>query len=229
VSRLLIAVALFAVLYPRPAEACDCASSPICHSLWAASAVFLATADRVTSPSPGSEDVRLVVDEVLRGEGVGKTITLHQTGLGTSCDFDFTRGGKYLVFATKVKNGSWQVLVCSGTRSRDPAAESDLTYIRSALASPGTGTVSGYAYAARLRGDHSRTGASLKDLLVTLRAGTSEVNVRTGPNGEFRFDRVRAGRYSVVIGTRRITTILPAAAITVGAEACLALTVVTDP
>jgi hypothetical protein len=225
---LLIAVALLAVFCPRPAEACDCASTPICHGLWAASAVFLATADRVASPSPGSEDVRLVVDEVLRGE-VGRTITLHQTGLGASCDYDFTRGGKYLVFATKLKNGSWQVLVCSGTRPRDALAERDLTYIRGALASPGTGAVSGYARAAQRRGDHSRTGVPLKDLLVTLRAGTNQVSVRTDANGEFRFDRVSAGRYSVVIGTKKLTTVLPSAAIAVGAEACLFITVVTDP
>jgi hypothetical protein len=227
--RWLIAAALLSFADAPPAQVCDCSTGPICHNLWSATAVFLATADRVTTVSPGAEDVHLAITEVLRGT-VGKGITLHQTRIGVSCDYDFTRGAKYLVYATRLRSGTWKVESCGGTqRLADGLVDRDLQYIRRMLTSSAPGAVSGYVHRAQVRGDHTQVSGTRSGVLVTLRSSAGNLTTRSGAGGEFRFDGVAAGQYSVAIGSARTATIVPASPIFVGPEACLALHVVTDP
>ena len=110
------------------AEACTCRSSNSpCVVYQSADAVFLATAEEITkSENSFGSKIKLKVDEAFKG--VSST---QETVLGAGvCDFHFTVGKTYLVYAERDKETNFlRVFLCSRTTSLENGAQ-DLEFIR---------------------------------------------------------------------------------------------------
>src|SRR5688572_17162009 len=127
-----------------PASACDCAGRPTCATLWDADLVFVGTVNRIVTTAPKTEEARFTIEEWLRGEPVGKEVTIMSAGVGFSCEYDFAPAGRYLVFARKAPDGSWKAALCGGTTPiESKQGQADLAEIKAALNSRQPGTVSG--------------------------------------------------------------------------------------
>ena len=218
VSILFVAI-LFGAASVSPALACDCGGQPVCASVWEAGVVFVGTATSVSTVAPGVEETQFTVDEWLRGEQLGRQVTLRSEGIGLSCEYDFNAGVKYLVMASR-RNGIWMAFLCGGT-SPFPQASSALDEIHQALRSRGSGTVSGEAFFdaypdERVGGDIPIVGAP-----VQLQSARNRFTTVTDAKGGFRFARVPPGEYEIVLRPWANATTVPSQRLVVGPNACV--------
>ena len=129
-NKLLASLALFAsVLWPTSADACSCAGSTLpCEAAGQADAIFVGHVVAIASAtgSPTSQ-VELAVVEQFRGLR-SPQITLSMGG--SNCDYPFTMGESYIVYAHRSQDGQLSTSICTRTR---PVAEAneDLAYARS--------------------------------------------------------------------------------------------------
>src|SRR5262245_33790770 len=103
-TAILCAVALTASA--RPAAACSCAARPLCATFWDADGVFIGRAE-VTPLGPGAQRTRFEVEESFRGPASGP-VEIVSRGIGGSCDYGFSNGTRYIVFARRALDGSWK-------------------------------------------------------------------------------------------------------------------------
>ena len=217
-KRLIFVVAAMLLLAEASPDACSCAMRRPCQALWEADLVFVGRAAQVTVLGPGNLETKFVIEEWLRGDRVGPTVSLFAHGLGGSCDIGFEQGVRYLVYAEKRQNG-WGALMCGGSASLEDSS-SALKYIRHALSREGEGTVSGEAF--EIRQPYSPLEVTrFADLVVTLRSDTRELTAITDRNGAYKFDRVPAGEYTISIDLSSRGTSLPSKRIAIGTGACL--------
>jgi hypothetical protein len=117
------------------ASACSCgASGPPCQNYFQVDAVFLGTVQTISTidvagdPPYPRRVVRFAVTRAFKGiQGTSVEVT---TGIGGGdCGFKFEKGGRYLVYARRTKDGSrLATSICSRTRPVAKADE-DLRYL----------------------------------------------------------------------------------------------------
>ena len=77
-----ISLLLWVTLWPLRADACDCASQPVCQSAWTSDIVFVGLVEQ--NDTTGA---RLVVEEQFRGERIGKRILIESTERGVGSNY----------------------------------------------------------------------------------------------------------------------------------------------
>ena len=154
-----ILAALVLLLLPSlapVANACTCGGGSPCEAYAGASVVFVgrvtqtgvkaasrsfpANAMSTTFTNGGVTSAQFRVEEAFLGV---RGVRIDISGEGTTCDYSFTRGERYLVFAYKnSETGTFHTNICSGTA---PLAESNdgLTYLRRVAKQPRGATLFG--------------------------------------------------------------------------------------
>ena len=118
-------------------------SGPLCQAYFQSDAVLVGTVRSVTERNvtlEGDEDrpvdrrfVHLTIERIGRGVQGGEVDVW--TGLGGGdCAFDFKPGQRYVVYASRHKDGTLSTGICSRTRLASEADE-DLAYLSAAPAS----------------------------------------------------------------------------------------------
>ena len=185
---------------PAPAHACTCdRTPPACEAFWRAPAVFSAVVLDIRQkrdPADGPEYwaeriVTLQVEQSWRGDAAGTIEVRTGTG-GGDCGYTFTRGMRYLVYAS-YRAGGFGVNICSRTRPLTEASD-DLAYLKTALQPSEAGRVFGSI-------KYQSTRAAVPErpvprVPVTLRGAGREWKTTTDDAGAYEF-RVPAGRYEV--------------------------------
>jgi hypothetical protein len=216
-SALLLVLAVLIIgLVPHTADACTCEVIEPDRSYQRAVLVFTGTVEKVDwltrevirdgkpvldpdgRPTFRSEGhlARLVVDEYFKGTG-GTEIELQ--GTGTSCDFGFEAGKKYLVYASPNGKGGMGAFSCSRTRQLNDHAKPDISYMR--RAARGALPTMLYGFAFRRTGE-SKLGESepLGELAVTVEGGEKSLQLKTDARGYFETFDLAPGNYRVRTG-----------------------------
>jgi hypothetical protein len=198
VSRKLFSAAiLLAVSHLLTAEAlaCSCTEygTPPCAAYWRADAVFtgvVADISELPKDAPNALPMamlRFLVEDAFRGIKVSEVDVAIPSG--TSCDIEFTRGERWLVYGYRDKaTGRLEIHPCTRTK-RLEFADEDLTYIRGlrrkAPEQSARGKLKWYI-------DGSRAG-----LEITVRAGGKSYGAVTDEDGAFVVALPKAGAYTV--------------------------------
>lgn len=208
--RLLFLTALVAIFFApaREADACSClASGPACQSFWTADAVFDATVlkierltpDNPSSPRPLELSDRVItfdVREAWKGVETG-IVQGFTTSSGGACGYDFKVGARYLVFASRGRDGNVHVSICSLTREYNGSGES-VDFLKS-LASPETGgrvfgsVMLGYRPLEPGPDEYVRTPVDLEVRLT----GNGRALTTTAAGGRYEFPGLPPGQYEV--------------------------------
>jgi len=142
-------------------------------------------------------NVRVVVEEVFKGDLIGEVIVSVASMKGTSCgDYGLERHISYIIYAYGGKDGNGLYDgPCTRTRpANGNYAKEDLDFLRN-LPAPGTGgNLEGSIWA-----DLKAGGATpLPNVKVNIRAGDKLVSaVRTDSKGLFEVKKLRPGSYNV--------------------------------
>jgi hypothetical protein len=103
-----------------PAPACDCGGLELAQALARADAVF---EGQVTDVAP-NRVATLAVGRAFKGAPGTRAVV---GGGGSSCDYAFAKGERYLVFARAGQGGTWTTSICTRTaKVTDPSAKKDL-------------------------------------------------------------------------------------------------------
>ncbi|MCM3874730.1 MAG: hypothetical protein ND895_28890 [Pyrinomonadaceae bacterium] len=137
------------------ANACTCAEISPCEAYASAAVVFMGQAKRTsvasttshlpsnamsTTLTSGSPVTLFKVERAFRGVSAE---TIEISGGGTTCDYYFRQGERYLVYAYQDSDAkTFHTTICSGTAPLSEA-KADLTYLIRVMKSPSGGTVSG--------------------------------------------------------------------------------------
>jgi len=134
---------------PRTVEGCTCAQLTLCSVLPSVEAIFVARAEVLESKG-GNQRTRLHITEVFKGT-MARTIEVRATGLGGSCDYQFTHDAVHLVYASRDRAGRWKVSSCSRTATADHARD-DLAALAALREKPArAGLLAGTLDPARVR------------------------------------------------------------------------------
>lgn len=191
------------------ASACTCLGPSACESYAGASVVFVG---RVTQTGlkdiPRSFPANSMSTTLTRGGVMSAQFKVEQSflgiklaridvsGQGTTCDYPFKTGERYLVFAFKnEKTGTFHTNICSGTA---PLAESNeaLAYIRTVGKQPPGGTLSGEV-AREVRGPDGPGAAPMPNTEIVLENGKERFRGLSDSNGKFELRGIKPGRYRV--------------------------------
>jgi len=142
-------------------------------------------------------NVRVVVEEVFKGDLSGEVIVSVASMKGTSCgDYGLERHVSYIIYAYGGKEGNGLYDgPCTRTRpANGKYAKEDLDFLRN-LPAPGTGG----ALQGRIWADLKAGGATpLPNVKVNIRAGDKLVSaVRTDSKGFFEVKKLQPGSYNV--------------------------------
>ncbi len=191
------------------AEACKCRSSNSpCAVYQSADAVFLATAEEITkSENSYGSKIKLKVDEAFKGISSAQETVL---GAGV-CDFHFTIGKKYLVYARRDKETNLlRVGLCSRTTSLENAAQ-DLEFVRLLVAGKSVSSI--YGKVEQQTNKENPRYLPLQNIKLvmfadSLREGNKYVSpkqterqreVFTDVNGTYRFDNLLEGMHRLKV------------------------------
>jgi carboxypeptidase family protein len=215
----------------RPASACSCAMRPVCAAFWEADRVFTGRAE-VTALGPGAQRTRFRVEESFRGPegGVAEIIS---RGIGGSCAYAFVHGTRYLVFARRAPDGTWNSFFCDPTTPLDQA-DTALVFAREvARDARRGGQLFGAASIVQRAPDGQLTSVSpLSGAMVVVRSNGQTLSVKTDPNGQYGFKEVPPGRYTLTVPVLRDFEPIPPATIEIkGPGACAnhAITAIKKP
>lgn len=184
------------------ASACICGEPSACEANAGADAVFVGQVTRIIDEGVGDTNsseqfgkfiVQFKVQEGFRGLE-SKEVEL--SAGGTSCDYTFERGQRYLVFARRFDGGPLRTSLCSGTRLLSEAQPS-LEYLRGSRAERGA-TVQGSVE--RVVIDPTTAEGKLlafNGVKVTVKGEKGEYRGTTAADGTFRIPNVPAGIYRV--------------------------------
>ena len=189
-----LAAAAIVLLSARTAAACTCLQSgPVCQSYWETPMVFDAVARSV---DPESHRVVLDVRRVWKGTVSSTVVTFSADGL--SCNYPFSQGKRYLVFASPSGFGKvLSVSSCSATQEWDgtgPSAE----FLRSLSRPAAGGRIFGTVRHVTSDGGGVAPREVPVETAVHLHtpAGTKTV---TSKNGEYAFTGLARGRYRISV------------------------------
>ena len=196
-KRLLLILISFGWLPFTPTEAractCDEYGVPVCAAYWRADAVFVGQLLKTTPIGTNSDKelptvmLHFFVEQPFRGVDGNRVdvATLH----GTSCDMTFTKGKRYLIYASREEGGDRLFAhPCTRTTELKDAME-DLDYIRSVMQQQAKESIMG-----RLLRTRSERLAGLK---VTVQHGDKTWETRTDEEGYFSVSVPGPGKYTV--------------------------------
>lgn len=209
INYLLAAVVLLLLpSFASVASACTCGGGSPCEAYAGASVVFVGrvtqtglkaiprtlpdNAMSTTLTDGGVISAQFKVEEAFLGV---KGAQIEILGQGTTCDYPFKSGERYLVFAYKdSKAGTFHTNICSGTAS---LAESNdnLAYIRKTARQPGAvfyGEVVREVY-----GEAEPRAEPMAKVEIILEQGKEHLRGVTDASGKFELLGIKPGRYRV--------------------------------
>jgi hypothetical protein len=221
VSRLLIGLTTLAVLSLTPARdasACSCPSpGPPCQNTFQVDAVFAGTVLSISAlpdEGPPLRPGEFRIPQALRVEfaaveafrGVqGPSLSVLTAGSGPACGYAFKKGERYLVYASRNRNGSGFVTgLCSRTR-RLADADDDLRFLQT-LSAPGAtrgrvyGTINHWER--DLATGEPRRHGPVPDVHVSVRGSSSAFEALSDARGHYEV--------TVPPGTYEVTALPPA-------------------
>jgi hypothetical protein len=204
----------------RPAGACTCAVFPVCTTFWDADAVFIGRA-QVTSLGPGAQLARFEIEESFRGPA--GSVEIVGRGIGGSCDYGFVDDTRYIVFARRHPDGSWKAFLCGSTTPLAEAGEVIRFARITARDTARGGSISGSVFSAE-RTEAGRLGlhSPLPSVRVVAHDGTRELTTRTDLGGQYEFEKVTPGRYTLTFSAPPgVEPIAPASLDVKGPGACV--------
>lgn len=191
------------------ANACTCGEQSPCESYAGASVVFAGVVtktslksiprsfpDKAMSTTFTTGDVtsaQFKVEEAFLGV---KGAEIEISGEGTTCDYDFKPGERYLVFAyTNSQTGTFHTNICSGT---DPLAESNegIAYLRSVVKQPPGATLSGEVVR-ETSGPEGIGGEPIAKAEIILQNEKDQFRGVSDASGKFEERGIKPGRYRV--------------------------------
>lgn len=196
-KRLLLILISFAwlPLIPEEARGCSCVEYdvPVCGAYWRSDAVFAGQLLDITPVEKKSDHqiptmmLHFIVEQPFRGVAGDRVDveTLH----GTSCDMNFEKGQRYLIYASRTPESN-QLFAgpCTRTTELKNAIE-DLNYIRTVTQQEAKESILGRL----LRNKYE----ALPGLKVTVQGGDKTLEVRTDEEGEFAVSVPGPGKYTV--------------------------------
>jgi len=210
INHLLAALVL--LLLPSLAsvtKACTCGGASPCESYASASVVFVGRVTQIglkassrslpdnamstTLTDGGVLAAQFKVEEPFLGVRVAQVEVL---GQGTTCDYPFKSGERYLVFAYKdPKTRTFHTNICSGTAS---LAESNdtLAYLRQAAKRPAGGAFFGEVVR-EVYGEAEPRAEPIARTEIILKNGKEQYRGLSDANGKFELRGIKPGRYRV--------------------------------
>ena len=185
------------VAAPKIAGACVCGQMPPCQRFWTFDAVFTGVVTSVRlSDDRMLSNTTIVVERGFRGASGQVVLTGEAT---SSCHYRFLVGQRYLVYASRLADGSLTTSRCSGNKAV-AAAQEDLDYAEH-LPAPGSG---GRIFG-RVRGIEQDLLDQRKskdifpaDVAITLRDSSgAALELRTDAHGQFEAAGLKPDNYSV--------------------------------
>jgi len=201
-AKLLIVALGLLICFSSRADACFCGPILPCQAYASAQVVFVGLVTKTATvrskglmPSTalsttlmnGATTAHFKVEENLLGIKMAEVDVL---GEGTSCDFHFKEGTRYLVYAYRSQDGTTlHTNICAGTA---PVLESfiHVSYLRGLKNQP-----SGSVFSGRIMRESS--GRPSQDTTVTIESGGRLSSARTNVRGEFTFTNLSGGKYRV--------------------------------
>ena len=133
-TRLSILGGLAITAFAQPAEACTCAMRPASVAFREADLVFIGQA-HVIPLGRGAQRARFRVEELFRGPS-RRAVDIVARGIGGSCDFAFSHGIRYIVFARLRPDGTYTSFFCDPSAPLDQAGGT-LVFARGARTAQG--------------------------------------------------------------------------------------------
>ncbi|HEX7330559.1 MAG TPA: carboxypeptidase-like regulatory domain-containing protein, partial [Pyrinomonadaceae bacterium] len=193
---LLLLIALtWLIVYSTPVLACTCADygTPVCATYWSSDAVFVGQLRDITPPNPRAANtlptamLHFIVEEPFRGI-TSATVDI-ETFSGTSCDMQFVKGIRYLIYANR-GSGSNQLFAGPCTRTTELRnADEDLTYLRSLAQQGVTESIAG-----RIARFKYEPMAGIK---IEVRKESKSFETTSDEQGNFSFSLAGPGTYTV--------------------------------
>jgi len=198
--------------FTRDASACSCASpGPPCQNALQVDAVFVGT---VQSISPLPEDgpplrpgeyriprtLRVEFVAVVAFRGIqGPAMSVLTAGSGPACGYEFKQGKRYLVYATRTKDGTSLVTgICSRTRRLEDAGE-DIRFLQTLTdAGPAGARLSGTIdhWERDLGTGQPRQYGPVADVLITAQRPGNAFEVSTDAQGRYELT-LPPGKYDI--------------------------------
>lgn len=192
------------------AGACSCeAPGPPCQNAFRVDAVFAGTVRSITElPDdrpplrPGEGRIPLAVrvdfDTVTAFRGIdGSTASIVTAGSGPACGYTFKVGERFLVYASKSRDGGFSTSICSRTRPMADAAE-DLRFLET-LSAPAKGArVFGTVqhWERDLASSEPQNYGPVKDVRIWVRSPEMTVDAFTDAQGHYEVI-VPPGKYEI--------------------------------
>ncbi|HEX5708415.1 MAG TPA: carboxypeptidase regulatory-like domain-containing protein [Pyrinomonadaceae bacterium] len=205
-SNVLAGAAVLLCLASVEARACLCSTeTQPCTLYWNSPVVFTGVATEVGPPVPveGQPGIvtsrgrrtRFDVEEAFRGVA-GDTVETYEQG--TSCDYQFSVGERYLVYGARdAADGRIYVVSCSGTKELARAGR-DLEFARGVAAGRATPSIVGsVTRETRASITVFAKRQPLDDVEVVVEGGGREARARTDADGNFSLVGLRPGTYKV--------------------------------
>jgi hypothetical protein len=168
---------------------CQCRErEPPCANYSTADAVFTGLVSRIDTIGAGPQKViHFNVERAFLGLSSG---AVEITGFGSSCDYTFEEGKKYLVYAYRTSERN-ELYTHYCTRTTELAnAGDDLTYLN-ALSERGQSP--------QVMGVLADNDKTLKGISIVASSGGRQYRTRSDNRGRFKFELPRTGKYRVQI------------------------------
>jgi hypothetical protein len=196
VRRALLAVVILLGTV-KIADACVCGQMPMCQRFWTFDAVFTGVVSSVRlSDDKTLSYTTVVVERGLRGAS-GQVVLTGEAG--SDCHYRFIVGQRYLVYASRLADGSLTTSRCSGNKAVT-AAQEDLDYAEHLPASGSGGRIFGRV---RRMEEDLLDRRNSKDsfpagMAITLRDSSgAALELRTDAQGQFEAAGLKPDSYSV--------------------------------
>ena len=174
---------------------CQCAEygRPVCAAYWSSDAVFVGQLRDITPPKPGSTNslptaaLHFIVEQPFRGITTA-TVDV-ETLSGTSCDMEFVKGVRYLIYADRSPESN-QLFAGPCSRTTEVAhAIDDLNYIRSLTQQGATESIAG-----RIAHGKYDPVAGVK---IEVRNQNKRLETTSDEKGDYSVSLPGPGRYTV--------------------------------
>ena len=200
---LLPGLALLLAVDTADALACSCMNpGPPCQNYFQSDVVFVGTVRDIATVSGADRDsrVRVEFEDVSASRGAqGTELTVFTAGDSAACGYAFTPGERYVVYASRSKDGARiHTSICSRTRRLAAGAE-DVRFF-SALAAPRAGArVSGSATHVErdLLTGEMRDYGPMGNIPVRLLGSGKSFEARTHQDGRYEFNGIPPGSYEL--------------------------------
>lgn len=191
-------------------NACTCGRISACEAYANASVVFVGLVTKTgvrktqvhfpsnamsTTVTSSTSAASFNVEEAFRGVEVTE---IEISGEGTTCDYYFKQGERYLIYAHPSNDGkTFHTNICSGTKPLSEAKD-DLTYLHSVGKLSTGGTIFG-----EIKREISRTGKGalspepIRKAEIILERGDQSFKAVSDANGNFELSGIPQGHYKV--------------------------------